>query len=582
MILQSLTSYYEALEKKGKVPKYGYAMGKVAFLLSIDMEGGLRYITPLTEQVARGRGTTTVNQERQIPLPFVRANAIRPQFLCDTSSYILGLSSNGRPERVKECFQQSRTFHQEVLKDCSSPVAQAVLAFFQQWEPNENHEVISASPELLNGGFIIIEVLEHGIAHVNPDIQKAWTRYLDATQSDIIMPCLVTGELSPTARLHYKIKGVSGAQSSGANLVSFNADSTESFGKETGAIAPVSEYANFAYTTGLNYLLNNPDSRCQIGEDTVVFWTQGDDEAATQVFGSFLNPDNKKDDFDKLKGVMQSIASGSPVQNINLDTTCYILALSPNAARLSVRYFLRNTLGHFLKNIAAHYERLEIAKYEKASDFLSPYAMLRETANPNARTITVSPLLGGAVMRAILNNTPYPEALYTATLLRIRATQDNADKQRYKITWGRAAIIKACLMKKNLPQTDMEVLTVMLNPDSTNKAYTLGRLFSVLEDIQQKANPGIKSTIKDRYFNAASSTPLITFPNLIRLSGHHLKKIDAEGMVINYQKSMGELMDKLDVDNEPFPPRLNLKEQGLFLLGYYQQTQNRYIKKEDR
>ncbi len=185
-------------------------------------------------------------------------------------------------------------------------------------------------------------------------------------------------------------------------------------------------------------------------------------------------------------------------------------------------------------------------------------------------------------MRAILNNTPYPDALFKATLLRIRAVQDNRDKNIYKITRGRVAIVKACMLKMNLPQEDKEVLTIMLNQESNNKAYVLGRLFSVLENIQEQANPGINATIKDRFFNAAGTTPLTVFPNLMRLSNHHLNKISNEGAVVNLNKSLSDLLGRLDVENNPFPAHLDIREQGLFLLGYYHQTQYRFTKKEDK
>lgn len=582
MILQSLTDLYEALAAKEKVPRYGYAKGKVAFLMSIDEKGELMYITPLTEQITQGKTTKYIDQIREIPLPFVRSSGICPQFLCDSSAYLLGLANNGKEKRLKDCFDACKTFHNNVLQGCASPVARAVLQFFNHWSRDLNHQALTNCPEILNTGFIIIEVLNHGVAHEDVEIRKAWLHYLNSAQSQTMMPCLVTGQVSPIAQIHLKIKGVAGAQSSGANLVSFNAPCTESYGKESGLIAPVSEYGNFAYTTALNHLLSQSTSRCQIGEDTVVFWTKGDDEVATEAINCFLNPQNKHEEEEKLEGLMRSISKGLPIQDVDLSTPCFILGLSPNAARVSIRYFLRDTLGHFLSNITAHYKRLEIVKHKDAKKYLSPTALLRETANPNARTVTVSPLLGGTVMRAILSDTPYPDALFKATMLRIRALQDNADKGIYKITSGRAAILKACFLKMNLPQHDKEVLTVMLNKDSDNKAYVLGRLFSILEDIQQKANPETKSTIKDRFFNAASSSPLITFPNLLRLSQHHQKKITSEGMRINFQKDLGEVMDKLQVDNEPFPPRLSIKEQGLFILGYYHQTQYRYTKKEDR
>ena len=253
------------------------------------------------------------------------------------------------------------------------------------------------------------------------------------------------------------------------------------------------------------------------------------------------------------------------------DRPFYILGLAPNAARLSVRFFLRNSFGGFLKNVQKHHQRLEIVKpsYEKF-DNISLGRLLGETVNQNSRDKAASPNMAGGVLRSILMDEPYPATLLNGALLRIRAER--------KVTWGRAAILKAYYLKRPHPDVPKEeVLTVSLNPDSTNIPYTLGRLFSVLEAVQSAANPGINATIKDRYFNAASATPGHIFPILLNLSQKHLRKLET-GQRVYYEKQITELAG---VFPETFPPRLNLPQQGAFQLGYYHQTQKRYEKKED-
>lgn len=248
----------------------------------------------------------------------------------------------------------------------------------------------------------------------------------------------------------------------------------------------------------------------------------------------------------------------------------YILGLAPNAARLSVRFFLRNSFGGFLKNVQAHHERLEIVKpaYDKF-DTLPLWKLLSETVNQNSRDKSPSPNMAGETISAVLTDMPYPATLLNGAQLRIRAERE--------ITRGRAAIIKAYYLKHPHPDIPKEVLTVSLNSDSTNIPYVLGRLFSVLEAIQSAANPGINATIKDRYFNAASATPGHVFPILLNLSQKHLRKLD-DGLRIHYEKQLTELMNLLC---EEFPSRLSLPQQGAFQLGYYHQTQKRYEKKED-
>ena len=249
----------------------------------------------------------------------------------------------------------------------------------------------------------------------------------------------------------------------------------------------------------------------------------------------------------------------------------YILGLSPNSARLSVRFFLRNTFGAFIKNIAAHQERLTITRpaYEPFA-VPSLKKLLEATVNQNTKDKQASPELTGEMLRAILNDTRYPALLLNGVVLRIRA--------EHKVTWARAAILKAYYLKNHNYDVPKEVLTVSLNTDSANVPYNLGRLFSVLEAIQSSANPGINATIKDKYFNSASATPAVIFPVLLNLAQKHLKKLDG-GLRTYYDKQLTDLLSKL---GETYPSRMNLPQQGSFQLGYYHQTQARYEKKEEK
>lgn len=582
MILHALTRYYEALRKKGKAPSYGYSMEKASAMMVISTEGELQQFIPMMEEAKRGNQTLRVPQTREVPLPYVRTSGIQPNFLFDTTVYFTGIRENADAVRSKNCFEASAAFHKAVLQDCQGPVAQALQKHFDTWDPDKHRDDVLEQIQDLGNGFLVIEVSGHGLAHEDDEIRKAWTDYLQRSSSDISMTCLVSGIKSPVAVLHGKIKGVSGAQSSGGSLVGFNATSSESFCREQGQNAPVSELSAFAYVTALNYLLDNDRHRCRIGDSTVVFWTDNDDEQALEVLSSFMNPPNKREDDEKLRGLMDSIQQGVLPENTDLKANCHVLGLSPNAARISVRYYLQESLDYFLDNLRAHYRRLEIARSPYEFPYLSPYNLLAETVNPHSRDKAPSPLLAGALMRSILQNTNYPDALFKATLVRLRAQQDDKDRNIYKVTRGRAAIIKACMLKRTNNHAYKEVLVPMLNKESNIKPYVLGRMFSVLEEIQQKANPGINTTIKDRFFDTACTNPAVVFPQIQKLAMHHLSKIGEPGIVIYLEKKLGALMDKLNVEDTPYPKQLDLTEQGLFILGYYQQNQDRYSKKEDQ
>ena len=281
---------------------------------------------------------------------------------------------------------------------------------------------------------------------------------------------------------------------------------------------------------------------------------------------------------------MKRLCQGEPVlfheERLDPNMDFYILGLSPNAARLSVRFFLHNTFGGFLRNVQAHYDRLEIVRpaYDKF-ETLPLWKLLSETVNQNSRDKSPTPDLAGEVLRAVLTNTRYPATLLNGATLRIRAERE--------VTRGRAAIIKAYyqklaeITKQENPDIPEEVLQVSLNADASNVPYTLGRLFSVLEAIQAAANPGINTTIKDKYFNSAAATPAVIFPVLINLAQKHLKKLRGSnaGLAVFYEKQLTELCSRI---GEQYPSHMNLPQQGSFQLGYYHQTQARYQKKEEK
>ena len=411
--------------------------------------------------------------------------------------------------------------------------------------------------------------------HEDALIRQVWDHHYQAAEDGPQMVCLVTGERGPVENIHPPIKKVQGAQSSGAALVSFNAPAFCSYGKEQNYNAPTSKYAAFAYTTALNHLLSDREHVYRMGDATVVCWAKCGGDVYQNLMGWALFGQEPSYTLTDLQGALKNLCDGSPAEldeeRLDPNMEFYILGLSPNAARLSVRFFLHNTFGHFLKNAQAHQQRLEIVKpaYDKF-DVLPLWKLLDETVNQNSRDNTPAPNMAGEVLRSILTDTRYPATLLSGVTLRIRA--------QHAVTRGRAAIIKAYYLKNPHSDVPKEVLTVSLNPDSSNLPYNLGRLFSVLEAIQSAANPGINSTIKDKYFNSASATPAIVFPVLLNLAQKHLKKLDT-GLRTYYDKQLTTLLSKL---GEGYPQRLNLPQQGSFQLGYYHQTQVRFEKKEEK
>ncbi len=596
MILQALVKYYEDMEAKEKVPSYGWGVQKVSYALCLNKEGTLcRIISVKREVVVEKKKkketevkTYWVSQNMQLPMAVKRASNIASNFLWDNVSYLLGLDNKGKPERAKNCFEACRKLHETILEKVELPEAKALLQFFQSWEPDKAKEFLFGVEdfgeedltELMNGSNLVFRYIGEGggaYLHEVPEIREAWQKYCANTEGKETKICLVTGEKATVAVLHPSIKGIPGAQSSGASLVSYNAPAFCSYGQEQGYNAPTSEYAAFAYGTALNHLISRKELSHRIGDTTVLCWADGAEEEYPGLMGYFLFGDESPYTEEELNGIVTSLISGKSVSlkehKLNPEKPFYILGISPNAARLSVRFFLRNSFGRVLEHVKEHQERLRIQKPSfDQFETLPLWKLLNETVNQNAKDKTVLPKLAGEVLQAILMGTPYPATLLYGVLLRIRA--------EHEVTRGRAAMIKAYYLKnpnKDIPEK--EVLTVSLNKESSSIPYQLGRLFSILEGIQSTANPGLNSTIRDKYFNAASATPAVVFPVLVNLAQKHLKKIGGEkkGLQIKLETQLEEVMNRL---GETYPSRLNLPQQGAFQLGYYQQTIVRYEPKD--
>ena len=573
MILQALTRLFEDLAQQGKIGRPGWSSAKISYALCLSAQGQLESVVPLLTETLVGKKTQLRPTPMELPAPVTRTVGILPNFLWDNSSYLLGADEKGKPERSRACFRACAELHHRLLDDVDSPIAKAIISYFDTWQPEKAQEhpaLADCWQELMKGANLIFRV-NGSFAQDDPAIRSAWDDDYGSVQGEK-QQCLVTGKLDVAEPVHPAVKGVAGAQSSGAALISFNAPAFCSYGKEQSLNAPVGKYAAFAYTAALNYLLADKQNVHRIGDTTIVCWAEGAEPqyslfAGLSLFGDTL-PEGLSDR--DLHSALKNLAQGLPCEELKLDPQrpFYILGLAPNAARLSVRFFCRNSFGTLMKNVNDHHQRMEIVG--KRFEVTPLWAMLRETVNQNTTDKSPSPAMAGATARAIFMGTAYPASLLEATMLRIRAERE--------ITPGRAAILKAYYLRNSNDLCPKEVLTVSLNETSTNIPYTLGRLFAVYEALQESANPGINTTIKDKYFNSASATPATIFPILDNLSQKHLRKLDT-GLRITYDRQIGALKNILGESN---PARLSLPEQGSFNLGYYHQKQFRYTKKEEK
>lgn len=586
MILQALTAYYEQLVRQGKLSAPGWDDNfKVSYELRLNDAGQLLRVVPLLTEKTVGKKTVLAPRAMRVPAHVKRASGIAANFLCDNSTYLLGADEKGKPERAADCFKACAKLHHVILDGVDSHAARALLAYFDSWDPAQAaaHPLLAEQWKEITGNANLIfgyEAADHSHSFVNDDpaIQNAWqTHYNDRSADSDMGQCLITGKYAPIERTHPNISGVPGAQSSGAALVSFNAPAFCSYGHEQGDNAPVSKYAAFAYTTALNRLLADRSHCKHVGDTTILCWAENAEPVYQDAMSMFLFGADEAAGIQEsdVQAALKRLSAGQTVpfleKKLSPDQHFYLLGLAPNAARLSVRFFLRDTFGSFAQNLQKHAEEMEIDCSEKEKFRTLPiWAVVNETTRTvPGQPAKPSPQLAGDLLRAVLTGGRYPATLLNGVTLRIRAEQN--------VTRGRAAVIKAYYLRNYPTELNKEVYTVSLN-ETTNVPYLLGRLFSVLEAVQKAANPGINTTIKDRYFNAACATPGMAFPTLLRLSQKHLRKLN-DGLATHYDKQITELMAQLPESG--FPARLSLPDQGKFAIGYYHQTQKRYVKKNE-
>lgn len=586
MILQALTAYYEQLVRLGKLSAPGWDDSfKVSYELRLNDAGQLLRVVSLLTEKTVGKKTVLAPRAMRVPAHEKRSSGIAANFLCDNSTYLLGADEKGKPERAADCFKACAKLHHTILDGVDSPAARALLAYFDSWDPAQAaaHPLLAEQWKEITGNANLIfgyEAADHSHSFVNDDpaIQNAWqTHYNDRSADSDMGQCLITGKYAPIERTHPNISGVPGAQSSGAALVSFNAPAFCSYGHEQGDNAPVSKYAAFAYTTALNRLLADRNHCKHVGDTTILCWAENAEPVYQDAMSMFLFGADEAAGIQEsdVQAALKRLSAGQTVpfleKELSPDQHFYLLGLAPNAARLSVRFFLRDTFGSFAQNLQKHAEEMEIDCSEKEKFRSLPiWAVVNETTRTvPGQPAKPSPQLAGDLLRAVLTGGRYPATLLNGVTLRIRAEQN--------VTRGRAAVIKAYYLRNYPTELNKEVYTVSLN-ETTNVPYLLGRLFSVLEAVQKAANPGINTTIKDRYFNAACATPGMSFPTLLRLSQKHLRKLN-DGLATHYDKQITELMAQLPESG--FPARLSLPDQGKFTIGYYHQTQKRYVKKNE-
>ncbi len=581
MILQSLHALYGRLKDDPayEIAPPGYSLQKITFKIVLRPDGTLHAI-----EDARVGERKSARQVRVLGVAKPPGSGLNPCFLWDNTVYLLGFKpEDEKPERSRAAFEAFRKRHLEAEAAINSRAFSAVCRFLESWVP-ENAAAHPVLGEIATGFGVFQLIAEPRLVHQDEAVDRWWrTQCVGADSNATSGECLLTGAWGPIARLQPMIKGIYGGRAL-SSLIGFNDAAYESYGKEQSFNAPVGEDAAFEYGSALNALLDGPMKarhRTSIGDMTVAFWTDRPStvEDVFAPFAQFGSDAARTEDVQdetlrqKLSAFLDALRQGEEEYgdlDASPDTTqFFILGLSPNAARLSVRLFLQGSVHELLDHLRQHYRDMGIERQHgedsKGPDpeFPANWMLLRQTARESD---DIPPVLAGPLMRAILTGSRYPDGLFASVIRRIRADRE--------INYLRACVIKGHLVRNQNIEVSMS-----LDIERTDPAYRVGRLFAALEKTQADALGSVGASIRDRYYSAASATPRSVFPRLLRTYQHHLGNPNLSGgLKVMREKLVQEIIGPIT----EFPAHLNLTDQGLFAIGYYHQMQEFYRKKESQ
>lgn len=588
MILQELVAYYDRKaqdpDPAQRLPALGLEDKGIPFVIELTPQGeAVQLIDTRTLDAKKLRARSFL-----VPQAVKRAVNVSANLLWDTVEYVLGVDTRGKPDRVAE---QHSAFCARIAALPEATQADdglRAVRLFLGMEPGASANspdlsVLQCSPlwpELVEVNPVVTFRLlgDSELICQRPKVVLAVMTMAQETGATATLGrCLIDGTHQPIERLHTAIKGVWNAQTMGANIVSFNLDAFSSYGKAQGANAPVGERAAFAYTTALNHLLEQGSrNRVQVGDASTVFWSDKASRFDSEFTLADFFGEPPKDDPNRGVRAVQALLAAAHAGKLPAaegSSRFFVLGLAPNAARVSVRFWLQAPLSELAPRILRHFADLQVVRRFDSDPATPSLFRLLSSLALQGKLDNVPPRLSGEWMRAVLEGQPYPMLLLNAAVIRCKAEQD--------VSYLRAAILKAWL-NREFRRTHAEVAhdhqhhKEALDMDQPDPAYRLGRLFAVLERVQELAQPGINATIRDRYYGAASTTPVAVFTTLLRLKNAHLKKL-TEGNAVYFEGLIGEILAPMAT----FPRQLNLPDQGRFALGYYHQRQAFYTRKTE-
>lgn len=590
MLIKGLCDYYDILREKGEVLPDGYSIVPVKYKVSLTEHGEIDEIVSCQEEVqVSGKKPKLVPKDMVMPKrtekPGIDANIIehRPLYIFGLNFSNDGFTTEDNTNKAKKSHQDFVTKNLAFIEGIDSPVVNAYRKFIENWRPEEeteNRYLLDLGKNYSNSGFAFFLSGEPDkMLHEDSQLREQWEKYYeekgDGEEEQYVAQCAITGEEAPIARIHGKIRGVSGGLATGNVLISYKNSSENSYGNEQSYNSNISKEVMRKYTEALNYLLKGRDHKITIDDITVIFWAMSKDSGyEDNVMAMLMGQPEGQDGIKTEEMIKDLLSRGSQLgitereaedkfNDIDENVDFYIAGLKPNSSRLSVKFILRKRYGDILMNIARFQGEIQVKEPLKVVPL---YWIKGEMVSPKSSNEKVNPDFMTKLFEAVMYNNRFPVALLETLIRRVKT-----DKY---INDTRAGLIKAYLNRN-----EKEEIKLALDYENRNQAYLCGRLFAVLEWLQKRALGDLNTTIKDKYFASAAAKPATVFPKLLTLAQAHIKKLDGEGNKVYYNKLIGQIINEI---NDEFPTTLSLVDQGKFIIGYYQQNQDFFVKKEDR
>lgn len=601
-MLRTLSEYYDCLcrQKDSGLAPDGYSRVGVNYNLVLNADGSIKNILPYVNTVIVGKKTQEVLREELFPFRN-SVPGIAAETLDHREKYLFGIEWEKQSEKLTvtknslAAFEKCREKNLEFLGGLSSPVIDAFKGFLQCWEPERemDNPFLAAMGKKYGGAKFVVTLAEDAAPkplNREPLVKEKWETGLQnrLIPDDAVMgQCSVSGRYSQIARIHDNLTGIPGGLATGVNIVCLKSSAFWSYDRRESYNSSVSQEVMKKYTKAFNYLTSAPNHKQVLDDMTLLYWamTKESEKPYIQAFNSFFNlqPESSAEterseremQEKALASIFSQLAQGKEADwksyGVDDNTEFYLFGIKPNSSRLAVKLFEHNKFGNIMENIGKHHADMQLSTEDKQ---IPIWLLGKALKSPVASTDALPPDLSAKILQSILKGAPYPRYMLDTAVRRAKTDQDDASKRFYAVSRDRVRIIKACLTRMNIIKRGE---LIMLNTQNKDGAYNCGRLFAALEMIQQKALPGINTTIKDKFFSSACSTPYLVFPRLLKLSQSHLGKLD-KGTTIFYEKQLQEIMSNL---GDTFPKAMSMEKQGMFILGYYQQRESFFEKKNE-